>query len=187
MSKYICTYTEVKELLQITVTTWDTMITNLLPVIAKQITTYCKNSFTSEKVKLTSFDLVFAGTAKTITGDADLDNFTTRYFYADDIALIEGSLRNDGIYTLKTVLNNVLTIADAETLKDELTSDSMVSIWRVDYPDDLKLAFADIVKSFVDTNKGVQSFSLADYSVTYFNSNISDFAKGILNNYRKLF
>jgi hypothetical protein len=187
LNKYICTQAEVKELLQITATTWDTMITNLLPVIAKQITAYCKNTFVSDKVKLTSLDLVFAATAKTITGDTSLDNFTTGYFYADDVILIEGSIRNDGVYELQTVLNNVLTLKSTDTIKDEAVSDFIVSIQRIDYPGDLKLAFADIVKSFIDVNRGVQHFSLADYSVTYFNSNISDFAKGILNNYRRIF
>jgi hypothetical protein len=103
------------------------------------------------------------------------------------VILIEGSIRNDGVYELQTVLNNVLTLKSTDTIKDEVVSDFIVSIQRIDYPDDLKLAFADIVKSFIDVNKGVQQFSLADYSVTYFNSNISDFAKGILNNYRKIF
>lgn len=188
MSKYICTADEVKQILQITASTFDTVIESLLPIINKTITKYCKTDFESQKVILTSDELVFDSTAKTITDGITDSNFQDMNFYDGDFILIEGSIRNDDIKEVKTVSENIITLADTETLTDE-DSGQAITISKIVYPEDLKLAFAEIVKSTLDVNRlsNIQHFAVADYSVSYFNSNMSDFAKGILNQYRKLF
>ena len=187
MNKYILTKDEVKTLLKITDNNSDDAIDALLPILTAQITTYCKNKFTSGIVTLTSSELTFSASGKTITGVSD-DNFEDVYFYADDIILIENSVRNNDYKTIKTVADNVITIADAESLKDEASSYT-ITISRVDYPDDLKLVISEMVKGGINTQTSgnVSSFSLADYSVSYFDSGLSTSSRSILNLHRKLF
>jgi len=184
VSKYILIKDEVKTLLKITNTDSDNAIDALLPIMTAQITTYCKDNFTSGKVCLTSSEIVF-DMDKTITGSTD-DNFEDVYFYEEDVILIQGSILNEGLKTIQSISDNVITVT--ESLKSE-NSGETITISRVDYPDDLKLVMSEMVKGGINTQTGgnISSFSLADYSVSYFDSGLSMSSRSILNLHRKLF
>lgn len=170
------TSAEVKTLLQITSSDYDTLIATLIPIIEDDITNYTGNFFTKVKSSyytgyLNYQDLVFdSGDDETITTSITNSEyyFSNNYAIGDRI-LIEGSVFNDGVYTVSGSADKVLTVS--ETVVDETIDDKyLVSIKYIEYPQDLKLIAADMINYRIkNIDKSVSRESIGDYSITYNN------------------
>ncbi len=136
----IITLSEVKSLLQISDSSKDTIINTLIPIVQKRVMRYCRNSFDNYLIR--SYDSKFTfSSAKTIT-DAN-SNFLVNNWAAGLEFRINGSLYNDGIYTVSTVTASVLTTNEA--LKNESPADDpdnntiYVLLQSINFPDDVKI------------------------------------------------
>lgn len=157
------TTTEVKSLLQISITTWDSYITSILLIMPDWIIDYCNNHFLNSELYYTANTLTFA--SQTITDSAS--GFVTAGFVADMEIYIEGSDNNDGHYIINTAAAGSLVVKN-KTFTAESSSE-VITICQVRYPEGLKLAVASIIGYLLSIGKSqnVASESTGDYSVSY--------------------
>ena len=161
----IITQAEVKTLLQISVTTYDTLISTLIPIVQDKINNYCGNSFVKTDIYVAADTMAFvSGTPATIT-DSDSGFVTGGFTNSIDISVV-GSKQNDGVYAVDTTVAGTLTLATGETLVTEAAGNDIV-ITRVIFPKGIKTDVADYIGYLMITSHGVSSESLGDYSVTY--------------------
>jgi hypothetical protein len=169
----IITRTTAKTLLQISSTTYDTVIDALIPQLQNWVVEYLQNHFHVNDIYLTASTIAFVdSTTDTIT---DSDSGFVDADFTDSIDVeVEGSDRNDGIYAVDTVVAGTLTLASGETLTTEAAGES-VTITRVKFPSAIQLGVSKLIGYHLDTKnyKGVQSESLADHSISYFQNSTS--------------
>lgn len=177
---------EVKTLLQVSVSTYDTIIAALLPIVSEYIIDYTHNKFKDDIYH-------FASTISFDSEDGTISDSDSGFIDADltnaDYVCIEGSLDNDGIYRVATVEEDTITLHDEEvSLKDEEAGEG-VYVWKVVIPQPLQLLFAQMIKYDYDTrDKSVSAESLGDHSITY-GGTVHGYSEGIikrLNSYRML-
>jgi hypothetical protein len=183
MPRYIANTEDIKILLELG-NDKDSLLDKLIPLAAKKIIKYTNNNFVAKGIWTQSSELVFAA-AGTITAEADLD-FADELFYNGDVIRISGSARNDNIYDLDEtggVADNVLKVI--QELKDE-ESERTILIEKIEYPDDLVSDVAEFIKFFLNKHRDKTSFSLADYSVAFANTDLPDSLRRSLNQYRKM-
>ena len=179
MAKYIVTTDDVITLLGLSSSKED-LVNSLIPLVNAEILKYIKihSVFTGVYV---SSELVIS--SNTVTADASID--FNDYFYAEDLITFKGSDRNDNkVYGIESIADNVLTLSD--DLKDE-NSEESINIYGVEYPEELKLIFVDLIKFSMDKDRDKTSVSLADYSVSYSSSDWPESITRRLNMHRKLF
>ena len=171
----------VRQLLQITSTSTDALIAELLPVVQRQIVDYCNNRFLNWRVWLTSSDFVFANASPATITDPN-SGFVDAHFHDDMDIFVTGSYNNDGFYEVNTVTAGTLTLKSSETLIAE-DEDNAVTIYKVDWPQSLKMTFAKMVNYNIqkDALTGIESQRLGDYSVQYTNVGGADYPSGIVN------
>jgi len=165
----IITQAEAKSLLQITSTTYDTLITTLIPIVQKYVIRICRNSFLNTNFQYSSNTIAFVAidddTPAKIT-DSD-SQFVESDFVAGDYK-IRWSKYNDKIVTVDTVEAGTLTLASGETLVTE-AAENAVTITKVEFPEDIKLPVAQLINYHITkSGKLVKSESLpGGYSVTF--------------------
>jgi len=163
----IITSAEVKTLLQISGSTYDTLIATLIPLVQEKINTYCGEPFSVSDIYVASDTIAFVnGSPSTIT-DSD-SGFVTGGFTDSIDVQVEGSVSNDGVYAVSTSVAGTLTLESGETLVNESAGNDVV-ITRVIFPKGIKLDVADYIAFLMIKQHGVSSESLGDYSVTYKN------------------
>ena len=178
----IITTNEVKTLLQITATATDSLIDTLIPVVTSDVHEYTNNYFQNYKTKIESGTFVFDASLKTLTSEF---NFADDYGYAtgQDV-IISGSLKNNGIHTISSVSDNVITFVatSISTIADE-DSNARTTIVKMEYPEALKLVVARMINYYLQENKdNVKSESISRYSVTYANdSMVNGYPKSIIS------
>lgn len=167
----IITLSEVKTLLQLTsISTYDTLITALIPLVQKQIINYTNNSFLNIAVQYYGSGLVFTSADRKITIPDSFD-FTENYFVAGEYK-ITGSYLNNGIFEVDTVEAQALTVKNGTTpavVNEE--SNVPILITKVEFPEDIKLDVALYINWMMKKQgKDVLSESLpGGYAVTYKN------------------
>jgi len=162
---YLTDLSTVKSLLQISVATYDTLITLLLPKIQSLFIQETANIFQSG-IYLQSSTINFKAGTPAVIEDLSSD-FTNTPFLNDMSIYIKGSLLNDGFKKVKTVVATSLTLDTGETLIDEDQKVTVV-IHHVQIPDAIHLLFADIINLKLDTTrKNVKSETTGKYSITY--------------------
>jgi hypothetical protein len=174
----IITRTTAKTLLQISGTTYDTIIDALIAPVQNFVVEYCNNRFHLSDIYIDASTIAFvSGTPATIT-DSDSGFVTAEFSNSIDIDVF-GSARNDGIYAVSTVVAGTMTLATGETLTTEADGRGIL-ITRVAFPAAIQLVVAKLIKFNLDKNNysGVRSFSLGDYSVTY--NHESSYPNGLL-------
>lgn len=189
----IITLEETKAILKITDSTYDQHILSLIPIVQSKIISYCRNYFLDTRVKLEHYKIFFevSSSGHFIKLPIDFDNsFLNKGFYPDcDIAVID-SLSNDGVYTIDDVQDKAIKIKEAflkpENAFLEYSSFNPIRVVKVQFPTDLKLDAALIIKNYIEQKSSfVSSESLpGGYSVTY-KDPVSLFAP--LNRYRKIY
>lgn len=163
----IITTAEVKTFLQISGSTYDTLIAALIPKIQDWVVNYCNNPFHVITKKMYATTIAFVDSdPDTITDSAS--GFVSAGFTDAIDVHVEGSIDNDGIYAVDTVAAGTLTLASGESLIAE-DAGSGVVITRVRFPQGIKLPVARLIGFDMQKNNmiSVKSQSLGDYSVNY--------------------
>lgn len=179
----LMTTAEVKSILRITDTTYDTDIGVFLPLVEDDIIAYIGHAFQDgyvyrESGNAFAFTRGDSDTHDTIT-DEDSE-FLTHGFAAGQDIVIEGGFSNVGLYNIQTAAAGTLTLSEYGELIAQDQNDTSddhtigtIRISRVNWPKSIKLVAAKMVWYLIDKAKedDVQSESLDDYSVTYAGSN----------------
>jgi hypothetical protein len=183
----IITRDEVKTYLQITSTTYDSLIDVMIEPTLYDMFDYTNNYFHNNNVRLRSHNFTFSTGSSTTGGTISVDgtNFSTWSFQSGDEIHVVNSARNDGIYTATSVSSATITISTTQTLKVE-DSETFCTIVKMDVPKSVKPIVSAMIKSKIDSPGGnVKSERLGDYSITYGGS--GEYPDGLLaslNKYR---
>ena len=163
----IATTEEVKELLQVTVSTYDDSIDAQIPIITDFIHNFTKNRFAWYSVYLTSTGIAFVkGSPDTITDEGA--GFVEAGF-ADGMDIwVNNSLNSDCARYAETVTAGTLTLSSDNELIDE-NSERSITIYRVKYPVSLKMTLSKMIAFNLDRSnlKGVKSKSIGDLSYSF--------------------
>ena len=179
----LMTTAEVKTILGITDTTYDTQITYFLPLVVKDVVAYLNNAFQDGYVYRRS-----GGSFKFVRGDSSTHDyiedkearFKEKGFWDGMDISVEGGYANVGIYTVDSASTARLTLSTYGVLIPQEHSDTIndnaigtILISRVKWPDSLKIPVAKMVWYLIDNAKtdDVQSERIDDYSITYAGSN----------------
>lgn len=166
----IATLDEIKELLQITVTTYDNLISILIPILTDEVVEYCNNDFVvfndiETEEHFESETISFERVQSKILDSANL--FGNLNLVGGSDLKIEGSLYNDGYYTVKTKTVSEIKVENGNNITNEVAGLEII-IKRVMFPKGLKLPFSLMVKFHIDKSKGssIKSESVGSYSFT---------------------
>ena len=170
----LITAAEVKRRLQISVSTYDTLIDELLPEVRDYVVyDLCQNAFKHPKnIYIEATTISFDESDMQIL-DSD-SNFVENDFTSDTDIIVEGSISNDGLYEIDTAAAASLTLQFDNhpngTLTDEAAGE-VVRITRVDFRRGLKLAVAQLFSHLLDQSqlKGLASEQTGNYAVTFLN------------------
>jgi hypothetical protein len=184
----IVTVTEVKNLLQISNSTYDTFVKTMIPIVENVICDYCNKDFAdSNYTYFLSNTISFSGS----TNEINFTGIGNKQLVQNDTIRVYGSLRNDNPYTVETVNDDSIVVNDVNRLIDEDEGEG-VFITRVKYPIPLKMIAAKMIKydiSLSENEVGVKSEKIDDYSITY-DDKIMGYPSNVitqLNNYRVLY
>lgn len=162
----IITTAEVKTLLQISGSTYDSLIAALIPPLQSWIIEYTNNPFHSSKY-ISGATIAFVDSNPDTITDSGSGFVDAGFTDGIDIH-VEGSKDNDGFYYVDTVTAGTLTL-DSD---DELIAESAgydVLITRVRFPKSLKIVVAKLIGYDLNKNKmwGISDQSLGDYRVKF--------------------
>ena len=175
----IITLTEVKNLLQISDSSKDSLISALIPIVQSYVTSYCNNYFEvvtgpnydilrktnmAQKYYVESYNISFTATSRKV--NTTENDFVTSGFIAGAHLRVSGSLVNDGIFKISSVGENEIILDPAESLTDEPAGNVLVRLSLVSFPAGIKMPVAKLIAFELNkqNNNGLQSESLADYS-----------------------
>lgn len=186
----IATTAEIKALLQITDTDYDTVIDALIPVLTDVIISYTNNYFHTSKY-ISASTIAFVDSDPDTITDSD-SGFVTAEF-TDDIDIhVEDSEDNDGFYHVDTTVAGTLTLASNESVIVEAVG-AGITITRMSFPIGLRLPLAMLVQLSIDQKmfKGISSESLSEHSISYVSGkggggDFPDSIKNMLNKWRKV-
>lgn len=185
----VITLEEIKNIMNITNNTYDGQIQYLIPFVQDDIIDYCNNLFRDKDTSYEAFTIEFNDLdPPTIT---DTQGLFLQYGFLDgmDIA-VEGSYRNNGVFTISSASSATLTLNVSEELIDEGTTDyyggNYIRISRVHWPRALKLIAAKMIWFHISKSKSfdIKSKSLGPSSVTYA-ENEGGYPKQIMNSLKK--
>jgi hypothetical protein len=167
----IMTVAEVKTLLGISGTTYDSQITAYLPIVQSHILEYCGiGKFRDENKQISVATIAFVEggvSADTIT-DSGAEFISVAEFEAGMDIYVEGSLSNDGAYTIGTVVAGTITLDTGDDVVDEAAGE-LITISRIRWPKAIKKFAAMMTWENISAIKSgnVKAESVGDYSVTF--------------------
>jgi hypothetical protein len=179
----LMTTAEVKNVLGITSSTYDTQIAFFLPLVEDDLIDYLNNTFSDGYVYRESgsaFEFVRgdSDTADYI-GDTEAE-FVEKGFLSGMDIIVQGGGANVGLHTISSASTGRLLLSETGVLiaqdQDDTKDDNSIGsilITRVKWPNALKLPAAKMVWSLIDEAKvnDAKSEKLDDYSITYVGSN----------------
>lgn len=177
----IITRTKVKTLLQLSGTTYDTLIDELIPIFQNWIVEYLHNYFLTN-IYLSGATIAFVDNGEDPDTITDSDEGFVDAGFVDSIDIyVSGSADNDGIYAVDTVAAGTLTLASGEELIDEDAGEG-VTITRVKFPKAMWMAVALCIKfDMSKRDPSLKSWHLADYGETY--EGMGDYPPGLLKRF----
>ncbi len=173
------TTAEVKSILGITASTYDTQIAFFLPLVEDDLIAYLNNTFSDGYVYRES------GSALTfVRGDSDTADYITdteaefveKGFLSGMDIIVQGGGANVGLHTVSSASTDKLLLSEYGILINQNQGDTKddnhignVLISRVKWQNALKMPAAQMIWYLIDDAKAsnVQSEKLDDYSVTY--------------------
>lgn len=172
----IITTEKVKTLLQISGSSYDTLIDELIPAFQNWIVGYLNNYFHTS-IYIIASTLAFVDSGPDTITDSDEGFVDAGFTDAIDID-VAGSEDNDGIYAVDEVAVGTLTLASGEELIAEDAGEG-VTITRVRFPKGLWMPTAQCIKfDMSKRDPSLVSKSLADFSEQYAGS--GDYPSGLL-------
>ena len=179
----LMTTAEVKAILGITDSTYDTQIATFIPYVEDDLIDYLNNSFPDGYVfRESGSDFTF------VRGDSDTTDyisdtqaeFVEKGFLSGMDIVVEGGGANVGLYNVSSASTGKLSLTEFGILIDQQQNDTKddhaignVRISRVKWPNALKLPASKMVWSLIDDARpdDVKSEKLDDYSITYIGGN----------------
>lgn len=197
----IATLAEIKTLLGISGTTYDTQIKLNIPIAEEAICGHCNNEFLDTKnsyrlgyiLAVYAYKSTLSFVASTNSINDSASGLAGLNFKAGDSVRVYNSIHNDQIFSIKTVAAGSIVFEDIDTVKDESATNESILMARLAWPKSFKGILSKMIKYCIDNkiNTGVKSESFDDYSYTNFDS--SEYSNGFpktimnsLNNYRCL-
>ncbi len=181
----LITSAQVKSILQITGTDYDTVIGVLIPFVQEMVVySICNNTFKNPNV------YTFASTISFTTKILDSDsNFVDNGFIDDADIIVQNSKHNNGIYLITTTAAGELILDFTYSTETALTTeaaDNAVLVQKIEFPSGLVVPTAMLINYFMqkDNLKGVKSESVLTYSVSY-SEDIPKNITALFNKYRK--
>lgn len=177
---------EVKDILGITDTTYDDRINRLLPFVQDDVVNYLNNAFRDRNTYYASATIELNNADPPTITDTE-EEFLNEGFEAGMDIYVEGTQRNNDIYTIATAAAGTLTLAATDHLYSEGSTDeyggNVISITHVRWPKGLKIYVAQMIWENIDRarNKGIKSRTLGPSSVTYESIEGGGYSKSILN------
>lgn len=174
---------EVKSILGITATTYDTQIDTFIPFVEDDLIDYLNNRFPDGYVfRESGSDFAF------VRGDSDTTDFISdtqaefeeKGFIDGMDIVVEGGGANVGLYNISSASTGKLKLTEFGILIDQEQNDTKddhaignIRISRVKWPNALKLPAAKMVWSLIDNARpnDAKSEKLDDYSITYIGGN----------------
>jgi hypothetical protein len=150
---------------------YDADISRLIPIVQKDILNYLNNTFEDEQTEYASGTISFiSGSSNYIKDTGHALGFSTAGFEKGMDVYIEGTYKNWGVYSISSIsaASSRIKFGTTEFITEKAAL-NWVELVRVRWPEDLKLAIAQIIWQNVEWSKGsnVQSRSLGPSSVTY--------------------
>ncbi|RPI07219.1 MAG: hypothetical protein EHM64_00150 [Ignavibacteriae bacterium] len=180
----IVTLTEVKSILQITDTTYDTLIRLNIPIAEQTICDYCRSDFldaVSDAVNNSDITFISSDNSVNMTG------IESEKFIANDTIRIYNSFRNDGVYTIDSVETNKFILNGINTIQDEDEGNSVIIV-KVKYPVPLKIIASQMIKcNLAKISPLFKSQTIDDYTYTIDTDMLNGYPKNLmiaLNQYR---
>jgi len=167
----IITAAEVKSLLQISGSAYDSFIDAMIPVVQDFVIQYTNNYFEilTDSVYRDTNTLSFVTGSPAKINDSQ-NKFVDMGFVAGIHIRVNGSKFNDGIYKVDSVSARTLTLSSDDSLTNESEdSEVVIKITVVQFPKGIQLPVAQLIGyNFEKRNmKGVQSERLGDHSISY--------------------
>ncbi len=179
----LMTRDEVKYLLNLTDTTYDTRIETLIPYVQDDLCRYCNSYFQDGYVYRESGSALVIARGSTTTGAADPDEitdsdslFAAKGFRSGMDVAIEGGYSNVGVHHVVTAAAGTLTLSstgEVESQNPNSTADNnyigTLRVSKVNWPLALKRYAAQMIWHNIQRNKptGALSETIDDYSITY--------------------
>lgn len=137
-----------KSLLRVSNTDYDDYIDAVIPPLQHWMENFLNDDFISDRVFISSQNLVFDGDEKSIT--CQTENIFGEYqFKAGIDILVHGSFNNDGLYEVDTASPDKLVLVSGSSIVNEDATDQdytyRVSIAKKEYPKGAKLVFAKLI------------------------------------------
>ena len=162
----LTTKSEVKELLQIasTDTSKDALIDSLILKVQDFIIRRINNFFVPD-VYASGSRISFASVDKSIN---DLDSLLNveGLGVGNDIAILGSYQNGNKLFSIATIAAAKITVN--EVIAEEPSYNQTITIQRVQFTEDIKMAAAEFISSRMVQNKTVSSVSLGDFSESYF-------------------
>jgi hypothetical protein len=156
------TLAEIKALLGISDTTYDTRITALIPMVEIDLLEECNNTFTNKAISFGGIcTITSAGSVYKINcADGKIDEAD---FATGDWIWLTGSMRNDGYYSIKSIAAGYIEVNEVLTAQADT---STMSLTLIDIPSAIKIYFAKMVawQLYHVKDDGLQSESIGNYS-----------------------
>lgn len=194
----IATLAEIKALLGISASTYDTQIKSNIPIIEQAICDYCNNDFIDVKqsyrlgyiLAVYTYKATLSFVTSTNSVNDSSSSLAGLNFKAGDSVRIYNSIHNDQIFTIKTVSAGSIVFEDIDIVSTEAAG-SNILMTRLLWPKPLKNIVADMVKFKLNKklNSAVKSESIDDYSYTNIDEYTHGFPKTLMqscNTYRCL-
>lgn len=184
----IISVSDTKTLLQISGSTYDSLIAMLLPMIEEAIIKYTNNHFIDTYdgiLGTTPTVYTYGNTFSFLNSDNSINNsdkdFTAMDFQVDDNVRVYNSLQNNKVFKIATIAETKITFDTDITIKDE-DNDNTIIIGRVKYPEPIKLIAADMVGyKLQKRGKYFKSEKIDDYSYTRDEKLINGYPQAIMS------
>jgi hypothetical protein len=187
---------QAKTLLQINVSTYDTLINMLIPIIENEIVEYCNNEFIATYESLNGIMptvYMYSNTMYFTTLDNslndDTEDFTTKNFKTGDVLRVYNSLHNDRMYTIISIATHKIILDSINIVNDESSGNTFV-VARVDFPETLKFTASRMIKWGMQKYGFFKQEKFDDYSYTRDEKLVKGYPESIisgLNDYRSLY
>ena len=171
----IVTLAQVKALMRITSTTYDTVIQSLIPIVEDDVIRYCNTAFQDGYIYSEGSTLATVrGDPDTIT-DSDSNWVKYGFLAGMDVYIEGGNGTNMGVYQADTVTAGTLTLTSVNRLISQDIDDTddqpvgVLRVSRINWPVAIILPAAQMVWYHIKEGKptDVVSERIDDYAVTY--------------------
>jgi hypothetical protein len=193
----IITLSKAKTLLQISGSTYDTLINSLIPLVEEVIVDHCNNYFIDDDISLNGIriprvymynnDLEFVNSTNSI--DNSVKDLTSYDFNVGDSIRVFNSKFNNKSFTIDSITTGSIILNDINIVKNE--SGNTVMVVRLEYPRPLEIVAAQMIKfNMAKITPGMSSEHIDSYSYNLGEITSSGYPKVImngLNDYRKLY